>query len=53
MRSYIDYSESRCTQGSFRLLVMSMIVVSMMITFFPNRLDPLDRILSNLLDELT
>jgi hypothetical protein len=32
---------------------MSMIVFAMMIAFFPNRLDPLDRILSNLLDGLT
>jgi hypothetical protein len=36
-----------------RLLAMSISVVAMMIAFFPNRLDPLDRILSNLLDELT
>jgi hypothetical protein len=32
---------------------MSMTVVAMIIMFFPNRLDPLDRILSNLLDGLT
>jgi hypothetical protein len=32
---------------------MSMTVVAMMIVFFPNRLDPLDQILSNLLDGLT
>jgi hypothetical protein len=36
-----------------RLLTMSISVVAMMITFFPNKLDLLDRILSNLLDELT
>jgi hypothetical protein len=36
--------------GLFRLLAMSMIVVVMMIAFFPNWLDPLDRIISNLLD---
>jgi hypothetical protein len=36
-----------------RLLAMSMTVVAMIIMFFPNRLDPLDRILSNLLDGLT
>jgi hypothetical protein len=36
-----------------RLLAMSMTVVAMMIAFFPNRLDPLDRILSILLDGLT
>jgi hypothetical protein len=28
-------------------------VVAMMIAFFPNRLDPLDRIISTLLDGLT
>jgi hypothetical protein len=36
-----------------RLLAMSMTVVAMMITFFPNRLDPPGRVLSNLLDGLT
>jgi hypothetical protein len=36
-----------------RLLAMSISVVAMMIMFFPNRLDLLDRILFNLLDELT
>jgi hypothetical protein len=36
-----------------RLVSMSMTVVAMMIAFFPNKLDPLDRILSNLLDGLT
>jgi hypothetical protein len=35
-----------------RLLAMSIAVI-VMIAFFPNRLDPLDRILSNLLDGLT
>jgi hypothetical protein len=36
-----------------RLLTMSMSFVAIMIVFFSNRLDPLNRILSNLLDELT
>jgi hypothetical protein len=36
-----------------RLLAMSIAVVAMMISFFPNRLDPLDWILSNLFDGLT
>jgi hypothetical protein len=36
-----------------RLLAMSVIVVAMMIAFFPNRLDPPDSILSNLLDRFT
>jgi hypothetical protein len=31
---------------------MSISVIAMMIAFFPKKLDPLDRILSNLLDEL-
>jgi hypothetical protein len=36
-----------------RLLAMSIAVIAMMVAFFPNRLDPLDWILSNLLDGLT
>jgi hypothetical protein len=36
-----------------RLLARSKTVVAMMIAFFPNSLDLLDRILSNLLEGLT
>jgi hypothetical protein len=36
-----------------QLLAMSMTVVAIMIAFFPNKIDPLDRILSNLMDGLT
>jgi hypothetical protein len=36
-----------------RLLAMSIAVVAMMIAFFPNRLDPLDRTQSNLFDGFT
>jgi hypothetical protein len=49
MRSYFNYAQSRCTQvvstschkhGSH----------TMMLAFFPNWLDLLDRVISNLLD---
>jgi hypothetical protein len=49
MRSYFDYTQSRCTRGSF-VFCHKHSSLATMLAFFPNRLDLPDRVTSNLLD---
>jgi hypothetical protein len=53
MRSNFDYAQSRCTWGSFDFSCHNHGSHTMMLAFFPNRLDLLVRVTSNLLDGLT
>jgi hypothetical protein len=50
MRSNFNYAQSRCTRGSFDFSCHKHGSLAMMLVFLPNWLDPLDRVMSNLLD---
>jgi hypothetical protein len=50
MRSNFDYAQSRYTRGSFDFSCHKHGNLVTMLAFFPNWLDPLDRVMSNLLD---
>jgi hypothetical protein len=49
MRSDFDYIQSQCTRGTFVCLKHGNSAT--MLAFFPNSLDPLDRVAAKLLDE--
>jgi hypothetical protein len=50
MRSDLDYTQSRCTRATF-VFCHKHGSLETMLAFFPNWLDLLDRVISNLLDE--
>jgi hypothetical protein len=51
MRSYFDYIQSRCTQGSFVFCHKHGSLATMLV-FIPNKFDPFDWLIPNLLDAL-
>jgi hypothetical protein len=51
MRSYFDYIQSRCTRGSF-IFCHKHGNLAMMFAFIPNKFDPFDWFILNLLDAL-
>jgi hypothetical protein len=52
MKSNFNYIQSCCTRGSFDFSCHKHGSLAMMLAFFPNWLDLLDRVMSNLLDGL-
>jgi hypothetical protein len=50
MRSDFDYTQSRCTRGSFISCCHMYGNSATMLAFFPNQLGPRDRVVSNLRD---
>jgi hypothetical protein len=51
MRSYFDYIQSCCTQGSF-VFCNKHGSLAAMLAFIPNKFDPFDWFIPNLLDAL-
>jgi hypothetical protein len=51
MRSYFDYIQIRCTRGSF-IFCHKHVSLAMMFMFIPNKFDPFDWFILNLLDAL-
>jgi hypothetical protein len=51
MRSYFDYIQSRCTRGSF-IFCHKHGSLGAMLAFIPNKFDPFDWFIPNLLDAL-
>jgi hypothetical protein len=51
MRSYFDYIQSRCTRGSF-VFYHKHGSLAAMLAFTPNKFDPFDWFIPNLLDAL-